>query len=254
MKRKQIIAGNWKMNHSIAATHEFIDDFKDKIKNVSDVEIVLCPPFTSLQSAIDATKNSNIAIGAQNIHWAENGAFTGEISAAMLLEIPVSHVIIGHSERRQYFGETNQTVNARIKAALNSQLLPIVCVGETLEERQAGTTEKIVSEQFNGSLDRLTHDEMNQIVIAYEPVWAIGTGVTATPGQAQEVHEYIRRLISEKYGGEMAESTRIQYGGSVKPNNADTLLSQPDIDGALVGGASLIPDDLVSIIKCAELN
>ncbi len=252
MKRKKIIAGNWKMNHTVTETSGFINEFKRNIADVDGVDIVLCPTFTSLQIAVDLTQNTNIAIGAQNVHWSKNGAFTGEISPSMLLDIPVAYVILGHSERRQYFGETDETVNMRLKSTLTTPLKPIVCIGEKLDERESGITEKIISGQLNDGLKDITAQQMNDIVIAYEPVWAIGTGVTATPEQAQEVHAFIRNLINEKYGVNVSESIRIQYGGSVKSKNADTLLTQSDIDGALVGGASLDCNEFVNIIRSAE--
>ncbi len=252
MKRKKIIAGNWKMNHTITETSDFITEFKGHVSGIDSVDIILCPTFTSLQTAVDLTKNTNIAIGAQNVHWNKNGAFTGEISLPMLQEIPVVYVILGHSERRQYFGETNDTVNMRLQSTLDTALKPIVCIGEKLSARESGVTEEVISCQLNDGLNNIAAEQMNDVIIAYEPVWAIGTGVTATPEQAQEVHAFIRNLINKKYGANVSESVRIQYGGSVKSKNADELLTQPDIDGALVGGASLDCHEFVNIIRSAE--
>ena len=252
MKRKKIIAGNWKMNHTIAETSGFINEIKGHVSEISDVDIVLCPTFTSLQTAVNLTRDTIVGVGAQNVHWDRNGAFTGEISLEMLLEIPVDYVILGHSERRQYFGESDETVNKRLKSTLTTLIKPIVCIGEKLGERESGITEKVIARQLNDSLNGITADQMDNVVIAYEPVWAIGTGVTATPDQAQEVHAFIRNLINEKYSANVSENIRIQYGGSVKSSNADDLLSQPDIDGALVGGASLDCSEFVKIIRSAE--
>jgi len=237
------------MNHMVSKTLEFMSTFRDNVADIDSVDIVLCPPFTSLCALVDAIKGTSIKIGAQNVHWGKNGAFTGEISISMLLEIPVDYVIIGHSERRQYFGESDATVNSRLSAALTSQITPIVCIGEKLEERESGITETVLSEQINGGFQGISADQMKHIVLAYEPVWAIGTGVTATPEQAQEAHAFIRRVINKKYGTKISESIRIQYGGSVKSSNAESLLSQPDIDGALVGGASLDPNEFSKIIR-----
>jgi len=251
MTRRPIIAGNWKMNKNAAETATFIDDFKAKVADKEGVDIVLCPIFTSLSSAVDAAKGSNVAIGAQNVHWAESGAFTGEIPAAVLKDMGVTHVVIGHSERRQYFGETDESVNKRLAAALSAGLVPMVCVGELLEERESGDTEKVVGRQVRGALDGFSASELENIVIAYEPVWAIGTGKTATPEMAQEVHAFIRGVLGELCGAETAEKIRIQYGGSMKPANSAELLAQPDIDGGLVGGASLEPDSFAAIVESA---
>jgi triosephosphate isomerase len=250
MKRVPFIAGNWKMNKTMAETKALIAELKAEVAGVTGVEIVVCPTFTSLVTAVEAAAGSNIQVGAQNMHWAESGAFTGEISAAMLKEIPVGLVVIGHSERRQYFGETDNTVNQRLKAALTAGLTPIVCVGEMLEEREAGATEAVVGRQIKDGLAGISAAELEKIVVAYEPVWAIGTGRTASPDQAQEVHAFIRGQLTQAFG-EVAETVRILYGGSVKPANAAELLSQMDIDGALVGGASLKADDFAGIVKSA---
>lgn len=226
-----------------------VQDLKGRVQNVTNVEIVVCPPFISLQTVKDVLAGSNIGLGAQNVFWEKNGAFTGEVSAPMLKSVGCAYVIIGHSERRTYFGETDSTVNKRIFAALAEGLKPIVCVGETLEEREAGKTFDVIKCQITGGLANLSTEQMMPVVIAYEPVWAIGTGKTATPAQAQEVHAFIRQLLKELFGQATADATRLQYGGSVKPENAAELMSQPDIDGALVGGASLKAETFEKIIK-----
>lgn len=226
-----------------------VQDLKGRVQNVTNVEIVVCPPFISLQAVKDGLAGSNIGLGAQNVFWEKNGAFTGEVSAPMLKSVGCAYVIIGHSERRTYFGETDSTVNKRIFAALAEGLKPIVCVGETLEEREAGKTFDVIKRQITGGLANLSTEQMASVVIAYEPVWAIGTGKTATPAQAQEVHAFIRQLLKELFGQATADATRLQYGGSVKPENAAELMSQPDIDGALVGGASLKAETFEKIIK-----
>ncbi|MFT5131278.1 MAG: triosephosphate isomerase [Rhodothermales bacterium] len=248
MARTLIIAGNWKLNHDQAATRSMIDALKPAVADVDNIDIVLCPTFTSLATALDAAAGSNVAIGAQNLHWAADGAYTGEISASMLQELGVAYVIIGHSERRQYFAETDATVNQRLNAALAANLAPIVCVGETLEQRESGNTHSVVGGQLDGSLAGIDADSMAKVTLAYEPVWAIGTGVTASPEQAQDVHAFIRGWLRENYG-ELAGQIRIQYGGSVKPGNAAELMGQEDIDGALVGGASLKAEDFSGIIQ-----
>lgn len=248
--RRKIVAGNWKMNKTAAEATALINGIKEEIAGVDGVDVVVCPPFTDLKDAAAACAGSKIGLGAQNIHWAESGAFTGEISAAMLKDIGVQYVIIGHSERRQYFGETDATVNQRLKAAIAAGLKPIVCVGETLEERDSGKMEAVIIRQIKEGLADLGAD-IEKLVIAYEPVWAIGTGRTATPAQAQEVHALIRRTLAELSNGEIANKIRIQYGGSMKPANAKELMSQPDIDGGLIGGAALKPDSFAAIIKAA---
>lgn len=226
-----------------------VQDLKGRVQNVTNVEIVVCPPFISLQTVKDVLAGSNIGLGAQNVFWEKNGAFTGEVSAPMLKSVGCAYVIIGHSERRTYFSETDSTVNKRIFASLTEGLKPIVCVGETLEEREAGKTFDVIKRQITGGLANLSTEQMVPVVIAYEPVWAIGTGKTATPAQAQEVHAFIRQLLKELFGQATADATRLQYGGSVKPENAAELMSQPDIDGALVGGASLKAETFEKIIK-----
>ena len=248
--RKKIIAGNWKMNKTTNATTALIEEIKVELAGVTGVEVVVCPPATALKDAAQALQGSMIGLGAQNVHWAENGAYTGEISTAMLQDIGVNYVIIGHSERRQYFGETNTSVNQRVKAALAAHLIPLVCVGETLAERDNHQMEAVVISQIKEGLAGLS-DELRQVVVAYEPVWAIGTGRTATPAQAQEVHALIRRTLAEISTSAIADSMRIQYGGSMKPDNAVELMSQPDIDGGLIGGAALQAASFAAIVKAA---
>ena len=247
MKNK-FIAGNWKMNKTVAETKKFFDQLIPVVEGSKNT-VVLCVPFTDLASAVQATENTNIAIGAQNVHWAESGAFTGEISAAMLVELGVKYVVIGHSERRQYFGETDETVSKRTKAALSAGLKPIVCVGETLEQREGGITEKVLSEQVKKGLDGVSAEDMKNVVIAYEPVWAIGTGKTATDEQANETIGFIRSVVKEVYGKETADELYILYGGSMNDKNAKGLLSMSEIDGGLIGGASLVPEKFEVIVK-----
>jgi triosephosphate isomerase len=237
--RKPVIAGNWKMHKTAGEGMKLVQELNALTKEVTDVEIVVCPPFTALAAAAEAVAGTNIGLGAQNMHWEEKGAFTGEIAPGMLKDIGCTHVIIGHSERRQYFAETDATVNKKVKAALTAGLIPIVCVGETLAEREANETEKVVGVQVKGGLDGLTAGQVAGLVIAYEPVWAIGTGRTASAEDANAVCAFIRRTIAGMLGEAAADSVRIQYGGSVKPDNVAELMAKPDIDGALVGGASL---------------
>jgi triosephosphate isomerase len=243
--RKPILAGNWKMYKTEADAVDFAKKLKPIVSDVHDRIIIICPPFPALSKVCDEICNSNVALGAQNLFWEEEGAFTGEVSAPMLKAVGCTYVIIGHSERRQYFGETNETVNKKIFSALKYKLNPIVCVGETLEQREKEQTFQVIEKQIKEGLKNLQDNDWKQIIIAYEPVWAIGTGKTASPGQAQEVHAYIRKLLPK----EVAEKTRILYGGSVKPENIKDLMSQPDIDGGLVGGASLKVDSFVKLIK-----
>ncbi|KJS14497.1 MAG: triosephosphate isomerase [Peptococcaceae bacterium BRH_c4b] len=251
--RIPLIAGNWKMYKTVAETVQFIDELKGLLAGAGDgVEVVLCPPYTALSAAAEALRGSGIFLSAQNMYWEEQGAFTGEISPLMLREIGCKYVILGHSERRQYFGETDEAVNKKAKAALKHGLIPIVCVGETLEEREAGITEKVISTQVKGALTGLDPAQTAGLVVAYEPVWAIGTGRTASDDDAQKVNAFIRGLLAEIAGREAAEKVRIQYGGSVKPENAAGLMAKPDIDGALVGGASLKPDSFAGIIKASR--
>lgn len=249
--RRKIIAGNWKMYKNPAEAVALVEGLKKELAGQAAVDVVVCPPFVSLTEAARGLAGSAIALGAQNLFWEAEGAFTGEISGAMIKASGAEYVIIGHSERRQYFGESNETVNRRLKAAFRYALKPIVCVGENLAEREAGKTFDVVKDHLTGSLAGLTKEDMNTVVIAYEPVWAIGTGKTATSAQAQEVHQFIRGILVRLFDEPTAEAVRIQYGGSVKPENAAELMSQPDIDGALVGGASLKADSFAAIIKNA---
>ncbi|MDR1145317.1 MAG: triose-phosphate isomerase [Verrucomicrobiales bacterium] len=252
MLRKKIIAGNWKMNKTATETKVLVPEIKDRLGKFDQAEVVICPPFTALQAAQEALgAHSDIALGAQNLHQAAGGAYTGEISAAMLRDLFCRFVILGHSERRQYCAETDALVNEKARVALKASLRPIICVGETLAEREAGNMAQVVTRQTTGSCAGFAEDDWNNVVIAYEPVWAIGTGKTATPAQAQEVHALIRATVSGFAGKTVADKLRIQYGGSVKPDNAKELLNQPDIDGALVGGASLDAASFVAIIKNA---
>lgn len=247
--RKPILAGNWKMYKSLSEALELVEKLKLSVSSVSDREIVVCPPFTSLALVKQSIKNSNIKLGAQNLYWQSEGAFTGEISPKMLKDVGCDYVIIGHSERRQYFGETDESVNKKIKAALAAGLTPVACVGETLNERETNKTFEVIERQLASGFANLSVGESKAVVIAYEPVWAIGTGKTATPQQAQEVHRFIREKYSVMYGKEAADSLRILYGGSVRPDNIKDLMAQEDIDGALVGGASLKAEDFTKIVR-----
>jgi len=247
--RRVIIAGNWKMYKTVDESIELVNLLKRAVVDINDVEIVVCPPFTSLSDVREAIMDTNIKLGAQDCYWEKEGAFTGEVSCSMLKSAGCEYVIVGHSERRQFFGETNETVNKKAKAALKEGLKPIVCVGEKLADRQAGKTFDVVKDHVMNSLSGLTGEEMLKTVIAYEPVWAIGTGINATKEQAQEVHKYIRELLRKMHGAEIADSVRIQYGGSVKPENIRELIAEKDVDGALVGGASLKADSFAQIIK-----
>ncbi|MDZ7344672.1 MAG: triose-phosphate isomerase [candidate division KSB1 bacterium] len=250
--RRMFVAGNWKMYTTPAEAAALIKALKVKVINVQKVEMAVCPPFTNLTVVAELLKGTAIKLGAQNLYWEEEGAYTGEISAKMLRGVGCEYVIIGHSERRQYFGETEATVNRRLKRALASGLKPIVCVGETLPQRQAGETERVVETQVHGAFVDISPADFSNVIIAYEPVWAIGTGVNATPEQAQEVHTFLRRLVEKIYNRELSAACCIQYGGSVKPANAAALMRQPDVDGALVGGASLQAESFAAIIKAAE--
>ena len=247
--RKPVIAGNWKMNKTIKEAIELVNSLKRELIDIQEVEIVVCPVYTALSDISDLLIDSNISLGAQNVYWEPSGAFTGEISPAMLKDAGCKYVIIGHSERRKYFNESDQTVNKRIKAAQGVDLIPIFCVGETLEEREADKTIDVVKRQLAGGLEGLEKDALLNLIIAYEPVWAIGTGKTATPEQAQEVHSFIRNWLHENCSEEVASDLRILYGGSVKPANIKELMQQSDIDGALVGGASLDSSSFVGIVK-----
>ena len=252
MARKVFIAGNWKMNKTAAEAKALCEALKESLAPLAGkVEVAVCPTFTSLATAVEVLKGSNVKVGAQNIHWAENGAFTGEISGAMLKEIGVEYVIIGHSERRQYFGETDETVNKRMQAALANGLKPILCIGETLEEREGNKTEAVLEQQLKGAFADICECKMDQITIAYEPVWAIGTGKTATPEMAEETHAFIRKTLAALYNQEIADAMVIQYGGSMKPENAQALVAQADIDGGLIGGAALKADSFTALVTNA---
>ena len=248
-ERKLIIAGNWKMNKTVAEALDLVAGIKRDLSNVKEVDIVVCPPFTALSEVSKAILNTNIRLGAQNMNEHQGGAYTGEIAAGMLKEFSVRYVVLGHSERRQYQRETDELISKKARAAHGASLKPIVCVGETLAEREAGKTEKVLDTQVRGSLAGLAKEQMEETVVAYEPVWAIGTGKTASTAQAQEAHLFIRRLLGEIFGETVARKVRIQYGGSVKPSNARELMSHPDVDGALVGGASLEVRSFADIVK-----
>lgn len=247
--RKKVIAANWKMYKTPERTREFFRDFLPLVAGHERDEIVVCPPDIDLAAAVDSVKGSNVAVGSQNVHWKTEGAFTGETSAAMLLALGVTHAIIGHSERRQFFGETDDTVNLRLKAALEAGLIPICCVGEVLQEREAGMTDDVLRRQCVRAFHAVSAKKAASLVVAYEPVWAIGTGKTATPELAAEAHAVIRREATEIFGEGFAAKLRILYGGSVKPDNASALMAQEEIDGALVGGASLDPKSFAAIVK-----
>ncbi|PYL30916.1 MAG: triose-phosphate isomerase [Verrucomicrobia bacterium] len=251
--RKKIVAANWKMNMTQAESERFVQSLLLDLGDITDVEVVIVPPFTAIAKVMEALGASqSIKVGAQNMHWEPNGPFTGEISSALLRDLLVRYVVLGHSERRILFGETDEIVNRKVRAAHEATLRPIVCVGETLEQRDKGNVEKILSIQLRGSLQDLNEKELQETVIAYEPVWAIGTGRNATSQQAQEAHAFIRHTLCEISDEATADRIRIQYGGSVKPENARDLMTQPDIDGALVGGASLDPRTFAQIVKAAR--
>jgi triosephosphate isomerase len=247
--RKKLIAANWKMNKTPDETREYFRDFLPLVAGHDRDEIVVCPPYTDVAIAIEAIRGSNVAIGVQNVHWKAEGAYTGEISAPMLLCLGVTHVIVGHSERRQYFGETDDTVNLRLKTALEAGLTPICCVGEVLEEREAGLTDDVLRRQCMRAFHAISAKKAAKLVVAYEPVWAIGTGKTATPELAAEAHAVIRKQANDIFGEEFANRLRILYGGSVKPDNASELMAEEEIDGALVGGASLDAKSFAAIVK-----
>ena len=247
--RKKLMAANWKMFKTPDQTRDFFRDFLPLVAGHERDEIAVCPPFINLPAAIEAAKGSNVAIGGQNVYWEKEGAFTGEISCGMLLAVGCTHVIIGHSERRQYFGETDDTVNLKLKAALEAGLIPIVCVGEVLEEREAGLTDDVLRRQTLRAFHAISGKKAAKLVVAYEPVWAIGTGKTATPKMAAEAHALIRDESAKALGKELADQLRILYGGSVKPENAKALMAEEEIDGALVGGASLDPKSFTAIVK-----
>ncbi|MBQ6946571.1 MAG: triose-phosphate isomerase [Clostridia bacterium] len=249
--RKYVSAGNWKMNNTPAQAKALIEAMKPLVKDAT-CEVVICAPFVDLTACLEAAAGSNIKIGAENVHFAEKGAYTGEISAEMLKEVGVEYVVIGHSERRQYFGETDQTVNLRTLAAIKAGLKPIVCVGETLEQRELGYTETLLKFQTKMALTGVTAEQLKDVVIAYEPVWAIGTGVTATDDQADEGNGFVRAAVAEMFGAEAAENITVQYGGSMNAKNAEGLLEKVNVDGGLIGGASLKAEDFAVIVKAAS--
>jgi len=253
MARLPFIAGNWKMNKTVGEALDLVRELKNAVSGVTGVEVAVAPPFTALHAVHKELEGSSIGLAAQNLYWEEKGAFTGEISPLMLKELGCQYVIIGHSERRQFFGETDETVNRRIRAALAQRLRVIFCVGETLREREEGKTFSLIERQLEGGLKGLDGQKMGEMVIAYEPVWAIGTGKTATPEQAQEVHRFIRDKIQRLYSREVSENIRIQYGGSVTPENVRSLMNQPDVDGALVGGASLKAESFSKVVRFKEM-
>ena len=246
--RIPIIAGNWKMNKTISEGVALINEIKDVADN-TDVEAVVCVPYVSLQAVKKELEGSKVKLGAQNMHWEESGAFTGEISPLMLKEIGVDYVVLGHSERRQYFNETDETVNKKIKAALSHDIKPILCIGETLEQRENGEAKDVIKSQILKAIEEIDANDMAKIVVAYEPIWAIGTGKTSSSEDANEMISFIRVALEEKYGEDTSEEVRIQYGGSVKPNNVSEIMSQSDIDGALVGGASLKAEDFTQLVN-----
>lgn len=246
--RLPIIAANWKMHMTTEEAKTFINELKEKVAE-TDVEVVICPPFTLLKTLKEITEGTNIKIGAQNMHWEEKGAYTGEISPIMLKDLYIQYCVIGHSERRKYFNETDEIVNKKIKAALNHEIKPILCIGETLDERESNKQEEVVKNQLLCALDGIDSDKIKDIVIAYEPIWAIGTGKTASSLDAGRMAEFIRETIREEFGLDISEEVRIQYGGSVKPNNISEIMNQFDIDGALVGGASLKVNDFIQIVR-----
>jgi triosephosphate isomerase len=247
--RRPVMAGNWKMYKTQAEARAYFAALRPLIANATHCEIIIAPPFTALAASVEAAAGSAISIAAQDVYWADEGAFTGEVSPKMLVEVGCRSVIIGHSERRQFFGETDETAARKVKAALAAGLTPILCVGELLAEREANQTKAVLQRQLRGALAALTHDEFSRIIVAYEPVWAIGTGRTATPEMAADGHRFLREVAWESFGSERADGLRILYGGSVKPDNVKGLMAQIDIDGALVGGASLDPQQFASIVN-----
>jgi triosephosphate isomerase len=251
MARTSLIAGNWKMNKTVAEAEAFVAALLPRVSTADGVDVGLCVPFTALQAVVDSTRGSRVQVYAQTMHQAASGAFTGEVSAPMLVEIDVHGVVLGHSERRQYFNETDRALAEKVPAALDAGLQPILCVGETEDERAAGDTERKLRHQVQEGLEKVATERLGDVVIAYEPIWAIGTGLVATPDQAQEAIAFVRALVADR-DREQAERTRILYGGSVKPDNAGELLSLPDVDGALAGGASLDVGDFVAIVEAAR--
>ena len=249
--RKAVIAGNWKMNKTPAEAAALIDEMKPLVKD-ADCDVVICVPYVDLQTALEKTAGTNIKVGAENCHWAKSGAFTGEVSAEMLTSMGVNYVVIGHSERRTLFGDNDQTVKDRVRAALDADMTVILCVGEYPQQREQGVTLEVVGSQTKIALGGVSKEELKRIIIAYEPVWAIGTGLTATPEQANEVNAFIRKTIEELYDKEAADAFVVQYGGSMNAKNAEELLAKPDIDGGLIGGASLKAEDFAQIVKAAS--
>ena len=247
--RRPIIVGNWKMHKTTAEAVALVNALRSSVAHVHDVDIGVAPPYTALTAVAEALRDSTLFVAAQNMHWEPQGAFTGEISAAMLSDVGCTRVIVGHSERRQYFAETDATVNRKLRAALNAPLDPILCIGETLDQREGNATFDVLAQQMRHGLADIAAEGMSRVVIAYEPIWAIGTGKTATPAQAQEVHAFIRGLLQELYGADLANEVRIQYGGSVNAGNIHALMTQPDVDGALVGGASLEAASFAQIVS-----
>ena len=246
--RTPFIAGNWKMYKSVAEAVAFVKELRGAVKGVAGVDIVLAPPFTALHAVADAARGSNIAVSSQNLHWEREGAFTGEVSAAMVKEAGAEFAIVGHSERRRLFGETDAIVNRKAMAAIGAQLTPIVCIGETLDERERDETLSVLDRQIKDGLDQISADQVGSLVVAYEPVWAIGTGRTASAAQAQDAHAHIRKRLRQWFGADAADACRILYGGSVKPDNTAGLMAQGDVDGALVGGASLSAESFLKIV------
>jgi triosephosphate isomerase len=249
MARKKFIAGNWKMNTTLDEAVKLAKEIVQKLGTVTDVDIAICPPYTSLHAISQVIIGSTIKLGAQDVHWDHNGAFTGKVCCGMLKSVGCTHVIIGHSEQRTYFGETNETVNKKVKAALHSDLLPIVCVGETLDERKSGKMDSVITGHVRGGFTGISKQDALKCTLAYEPVWAIGTGVVATPQQANDAHVFIRKLLAEMYDQPTAETIRIQYGGSMKPDNARELLALSDVDGGLIGGAALKAESFAGIVN-----
>jgi triosephosphate isomerase len=252
MARRKVVAGNWKMNMDLASGENFVKSLVSDLRGTEKTDVIFCPPFPLLVTLSEVLAETSFGLGAQNLFWEEKGAYTGEVSADMLVSVGCKYVIIGHSERRKYFEETDEMVNRKLKGALRSGLIPIMCIGETLDERQTNQTEQVVKTQMQDGLQDLGREELNKMIIAYEPVWAIGTGKNATPEQAVEVHQFIRHTLRQWFDDQLAQETRIQYGGSVNENNALEILSQTDIDGALVGGASLKADSFTEIVRAAE--
>jgi triosephosphate isomerase len=252
MARRKVVAGNWKMNMDLASGENLVKSLVSDLRGTEKTDVILCPPFPLLAMLSEVLAETSFGLGAQNLFWEEKGAYTGEVSADMLVSVGCKYVIIGHSERRKYFEETDEMVNRKLKGALRSGLIPIMCIGETLDERQTNQTEQVVKTQMQDGLQDLGREELNKMIIAYEPVWAIGTGKNATPEQAVEVHQFIRHTLRQWFDDQLAQETRIQYGGSVNENNALEILSQTDIDGALVGGASLKADSFTEIVRAAE--